>query len=101
MNNSAKSSHPVMPAFQQHLRTTQFAACDAGRKRIDDEGPLDGVNQILCTDCHNSGYNREFGVGSERFWTAPKRPHILEHNYVSDSPLRDQGLAITVRKQDA
>jgi len=76
---TATSSHPVTHARssvlpQPSLRTNMLA--------------LDGVNparvmgaQILCTDCHNSDDNREFGGTGANGPHGSKWTHILERRY--------------------
>ncbi|HKO13122.1 MAG TPA: cytochrome c3 family protein [Acidobacteriaceae bacterium] len=76
---TATSSHPVTHTRssvlpQPSLRTNMLA--------------LDGVNparvmgaQILCTDCHNSDDNREFGGTGANGPHGSKWTHILERRY--------------------
>jgi predicted CXXCH cytochrome family protein len=76
---SATSSHPVMhasnsPLSQPSLRTNMLQ--------------LDGITpgramgtQILCTDCHNSDDNREFGGAGANGPHGSKWTHILERRY--------------------
>jgi hypothetical protein len=76
---TSSSSHPVTHARssvlpQPSLRTNMLA--------------LDGVNparvtgtQILCTDCHNSDDNREFGGTGANGPHGSKWTHILERRY--------------------
>ena len=69
MNTSAKSSHPVM-----HPRTSGLPQPSLLATMLDiTGGNAHGRSmnqQILCTDCHNSDDNREFGrhraLGSAR-----------------------------------
>jgi len=70
--NSATSSHPVT-----HSRQSGFAQPSLRRQMLQ----LDGLtanqsrtlNQILCTDCHNSDDNREFAVQGMQI--GPNGPH--------------------------
>ena len=86
---SATSSHPVMHARssalpQPSLRANMLA--------------LDGITssramgtQILCTDCHNSDDNREFGGSGPNGPHGSKWTHILERRYeFSQAPLPGQ-----------
>jgi predicted CXXCH cytochrome family protein len=89
---TSTSSHPVMhvrssPLPQPSLRTTMLN--------------LDGVTQgramgtqILCTDCHNSDDNREFGGSGANGPHGSRWTHILERRYeFSQAPA--PGLMIT------
>ena len=77
--STATSSHPVMHASnsalpQQSLRAhmLQLDGVTAGR----------GMGtQILCTDCHNSDDNREFGGTGANGPHGSKWTHILERRY--------------------
>ncbi len=95
MNNSAKSSHPVM-----HVRSSTFAQPSLLLAMLDVNGSTTKGrsmgNQILCTDCHNSDDNREFGGPGANGPHGSKWPHILEHNYVSSQSPAGPGAAITV-----
>lgn len=77
--NSATSSHPVV-----HPRSSALAQPSLLANMLNLDGVTQGRamgTQILCTDCHNSDDNREFGgTGSNgphgSIWT-----HILERRY--------------------
>ncbi|HTW79675.1 MAG TPA: cytochrome c3 family protein [Terracidiphilus sp.] len=76
---TASSSHPVMHVSssalpQQSLRTRmlQLDGVTAGRAM---------GTQILCTDCHNSDDNREFGGTGANGPHGSKWTHILERRY--------------------
>jgi predicted CXXCH cytochrome family protein len=86
---TATSSHPVM-----HDRSSALPQPSLNPSMLN----LDGVTQgramgvrILCTDCHNSDDNREFGGVGANGPHGSKYPHILERNYVlSQAPLPGQ-----------
>ncbi len=76
---TASSSHPVM-----HDRTSALAQPSLLPNMLN----LDGVTQgrsmgvrILCTDCHNSDDNREFGGAGASGPHGSKYTHILERRY--------------------
>jgi hypothetical protein len=76
---TASSSHPVM-----HDRTSALAQPSLLSNMLN----LDGVTQgramgtrILCTDCHNSDDNREFGGTGASGPHGSKYTHILERRY--------------------
>ena len=77
---SAASSHPVM-----HTSTVSLALEPSLRANMMN---LDGTSlgrsmgtQILCTDCHNSDDNREFGGAGPNGPHGSKWTHILERRY--------------------
>ena len=89
---TATSSHPVMhdsnsPNSQSSLRTTmlELDGSTAGRAM---------GTRILCTDCHNSDDNDEFGGAGANGPHGSKYPHILERQYVM-SQTTTAGAAIT------
>ncbi len=76
---SATSSHPVM-----HARSSAFAQPSLLTNMLN----LDGITpgramgaQILCTDCHNSDDNREFGGTGANGPHGSRWTHILERRY--------------------
>lgn len=76
---SAISSHPVM-----HGRTSTLPQPSLLATMLDIYGNPKGRvmgTQILCTDCHNSDDNREFGGGGPNGPHGSIYPHILEHRY--------------------
>jgi hypothetical protein len=83
---TATSSHPVM-----HDRTSPFPQPSLRASMLNLDGKTPGRRmgtRILCTDCHNSDDNREFGGSGPNgphgstFW------HLLERQYVfSQAPL--------------
>jgi predicted CXXCH cytochrome family protein len=86
---TAASSHPVM-----HDRTSAFPQPSLLPYMLN----IDGVTQgrplgvrILCTDCHNSDDNREFGGAGANGPHGSKFWHILERRYeFSTAPLPGQ-----------
>ena len=76
---SAKSSHPVMESSksglpQPSLRSFMF--------NLDGHTPGRTItNRILCTDCHNSDDNREFGGVGPNGPHGSQFSHILERRY--------------------
>jgi predicted CXXCH cytochrome family protein len=76
----ALSAHPVMrdatnlarPSVLKYMWTVDFKS--QGR-------PMS--NRILCTDCHNSDNNREFGGTGPNGPHGSKNEHILERQYVT------------------
>ena len=76
---SATSSHPVM-----HTRSSAFAQPSLLANMLQIDGITAGRtmgNQILCTDCHNSDDNREFGGTGANGPHGSKWSHILERRY--------------------
>ncbi len=78
---SATSSHPVM-----HARGSGYAQPSllANMMNLNDSLPGHGRDmgtQILCTDCHNSDDNREFGGAGPNGPHGSKWTHILERRY--------------------
>jgi predicted CXXCH cytochrome family protein len=76
---SSTSSHPVA-----HLRSSALAQPSLRTNMLN----LDGVTlgrtmgtQILCTDCHNSDDNREFGGTGPNGPHGSRWTHILERRY--------------------
>jgi Doubled CXXCH motif (Paired_CXXCH_1) len=75
---TATSSHPVT-----HARTSPFPQPSLLTNMLNQNGSpsrLMGV-QLLCTDCHNSDDNREFGGTGPNGPHGSVNSHILEHNY--------------------
>ena len=95
MNSSAKSSHPVM-----HARSSPYSQPSLLPTMLDFNGTTTNGrtmgNQILCTDCHNSDDNREFGLNGPNGPHGSKWLHILERQYVSSQAPGGPGTAVTV-----
>lgn len=77
---TATSSHPVM-----HIRNSVLPQPSLRSNMLDllggsTNGRAMG-NQILCTDCHNSDDNREFGGSGPNGPHGSKWTHILERRY--------------------
>lgn len=76
---ASSSSHPVM-----HDRSSAFPQPSLRLNMLE----LDGVRQgramgvrLLCTDCHNSDDNREFGGTGPNGPHGSRYPHLLERRY--------------------
>lgn len=95
MNTSAKSSHPVM-----HARSSAYSQPSLLPTMLDFNGTTTNGrtmgNQILCTDCHNSDDNREFGLNGPNGPHGSKWLHILERQYVFSQAPGGPGTAVTV-----
>ncbi len=79
MGTNTISSHPVM-----HDRNSPFPQPSLRFNMINLDGTSQGRNmgvRILCTDCHNSDDNREFGGTGANGPHGSKYPHILERRY--------------------
>jgi len=78
---TAASSHPVVRTAtavnQISLRTFMLNVDGSESKRTMGVG-----TQLMCTDCHNSDDNREFGGLGPNGPHGSKWTHILEHQYV-------------------
>jgi predicted CXXCH cytochrome family protein len=89
---TSRSSHPVM-----HDRSSPFPQPSLRPNMLDLDGARQGRSvgsRILCTDCHNSDDNREFGGTGPNGPHGSKFPHILERRYdMSQAPA--PGLAIS------
>jgi len=73
------SSHPVT-----HVRSSPFAQPSLLANMLNLDGGTQGRSmgtQILCTDCHNSDDNREFGGLGPNGPHGSKWTHILERRY--------------------
>ena len=86
---TATSSHPVThsstsPLPQPSLLTNML-------NQNGTAGRLMGV-QLLCTDCHNSDDNREFGGTGPNGPHGSVNSHILEHNYQFSQTVAPGGL---------
>jgi len=86
------SSHPVM-----HIRSSSLPQPSLLGYMLNQNG---GVNnnrsmavgtQILCTDCHNSDDNREFGGTGANGPHGSKWSHILERRYEFNAPTTPGG----------
>jgi predicted CXXCH cytochrome family protein len=78
-STSATSSHPVT-----HVRTSALPQPSLLANMLDLDGVTQGRSmgtQILCTDCHNSDDNREFGGAGPNGPHGSKWTHILERRY--------------------
>jgi predicted CXXCH cytochrome family protein len=76
---AATSSHPVM-----HIRSSSLPQPSLLANMLNLDGISQGRpmgNQILCTDCHNSDDNREFGGAGSNGPHGSKWTHILERRY--------------------
>jgi len=73
------SSHPVT-----HVRTSALAQPSLLATMLNEDGATQGRTmgvQILCTDCHNSDDNREFGGTGPNGPHGSRFTHILERRY--------------------
>jgi predicted CXXCH cytochrome family protein len=88
-NSLAISSHPVF-----HDRRSMFPQPSLRPYMLDLDGKAPGRlmgNRILCTDCHNSDDNREFGGQGPNGPHGSIFPHILERRYeMSAAPVPGQ-----------
>jgi predicted CXXCH cytochrome family protein len=76
---SATSSHPVM-----HTRSSALPQPSLLPNMLNLNGATQGrsmATQILCTDCHNSDDNREFGGTGPNGPHGSQYSHILERQY--------------------
>ena len=77
--STSTSSHPVT-----HTRSSTLAQPSLRTYMLDLDGVTQGRSmgtQILCTDCHNSDDNREFGGSGSNGPHGSKWTHILEREY--------------------
>lgn len=85
----ATSSHPVT-----HVSNSPYPQPSLRAFMLNEDGITPGRamgTQILCTDCHNSDDNREFGGSGPNGPHGSKWTHILERQYVmSQAPLSGQ-----------
>jgi len=88
----ATSSHPVT-----HNRTSPFPQPSLRSFMLNEDGVTPGRamgTNILCTDCHNSDDNREFGGAGPNGPHGSKWTHILERRYeMSQAALPGQLIA--------
>jgi predicted CXXCH cytochrome family protein len=78
-NTNAKSSHPVM-----HDRSSPLPQPSLRKFMLNLDGHTNGRamgTRILCTDCHNSDDNREFGGSGANGPHGSIYSHILERRY--------------------
>jgi len=78
---NAASSHPV-----SHLRNSPLPQPSLLPNMMNLDGVTQGRamgTQILCTDCHNSDDNREFGGAGPNGPHGSKWTHILERQYIT------------------
>lgn len=76
---TSTSSHPVM-----HDRSSHFPQPSLRANMLDLDGTRPGRNmgvRLLCTDCHNSDDNREFGGTGPNGPHGSKYWHLLERRY--------------------
>ena len=76
---NASSSHPVT-----HPRSSPFSQPSLRQFMVNIDGVSQGRamgTQILCSDCHNSDDNREFGGAGANGSHGSKYTHILERRY--------------------
>ena len=76
---NAASSHPVF-----HDRSSPFSQPSLRSNMLDLDGRTQGrgmASRVLCTDCHNSDDNREFGGTGPNGPHGSKWNHILERRY--------------------
>jgi len=78
------SSHPVMQTSYSTL--TQFSLRTNMTNQNGSLGSRVIGNQILCTDCHNSNDNREFGGTGANGPHGSIYDHLLERQYVYNTP---------------
>ena len=87
---ASSSSHPVT-----HLRSSSLPQPSLLSNMLNLDGVTQGRSmgtQILCTDCHNSDDNREFGGTGSNGPHGSKWTHILERQYVFSQTLAPGGL---------
>jgi len=94
---TATSSHPVThtnnsPLQQPSLLPAMLNENGSVSARTMSSGV--GSTQILCTDCHNSDDNREFGGTGPNGPHGSKFLHILERNYQYNSPPATPGATV-------
>lgn len=79
LNNNSVSSHPVA-----HVRQSKFPQPSLLKFMWNLDGHTQGRimgSRILCTDCHNSDDNREFGGSGPNGPHGSQYDHILERRY--------------------
>lgn len=79
---TATSSHPVT-----HVSNSKYTQPSLLTNMLDFDGKTNGRlmgTQILCTDCHNSDDNREFGGNGPAGPHGSKWTHILERQYLDN-----------------
>jgi predicted CXXCH cytochrome family protein len=88
---TSTSSHPVM-----HVSNSVLAQPSLLPSMLNQDGITQGRamgNQILCTDCHNSDDNREFGGAGPNGPHGSRWTHILERRYeFSQAPAPGQAI---------
>jgi predicted CXXCH cytochrome family protein len=88
-NMNSTSKHPVM-----QVRSSPYPQPSLRTNMLDLDGTRQGRAmgaQILCTDCHNSDDNREFGGTGPNGPHGSKYSHLLERRYdVSQAPFPGQ-----------
>jgi len=76
---TATSSHPVL-----HDRSSPFPQLSLRTNMLNLDGTTPGRtmgSRILCSDCHNSDDNREFGGAGANGPHGSKWPHLFERRY--------------------
>jgi len=90
-NMTSTSRHPVM-----EVRSSPFPQPSLMPNMLDLDGSRQGRSmgsQILCTDCHNSDDNREFGGAGPNGPHGSKYAHLLERRYdMSQAPVPGQSI---------
>jgi predicted CXXCH cytochrome family protein len=87
---SATSSHPVM-----HVRSSTLPQPSLLTNMVNLDGSTQSRamgTQILCTDCHNSDDNREFGGSGANGPHGSRWSHILERRYEFSTAATPGGL---------
>jgi hypothetical protein len=81
-NNTAISAHPVMRDARNISQPSLLQSMwdISGQVQTRPMG-----NRILCTDCHNSDNNREFGGTGPNGPHGSKNDHVLERRYVTST----------------
>ena len=80
-SQTATSSHPVM-----HDRSSPLPQPSLRANMLNIDGVTPGRimgARILCTDCHNSDDNREFGGTGPNGPHGSRWPHVLERRYAA------------------
>jgi predicted CXXCH cytochrome family protein len=97
-NNNTRSSHPVMHDRSSSLPQPSLLS---SMLKLDGRTPARPMGvRMLCTDCHNSDDNREFGGTGPNGPHGSQYAHILERRYDSSQvaqgapPLAGPGSAI-------
>jgi hypothetical protein len=95
LNISAKSSHPIM-----HDRNSPLPQPSLRKYMLNLDGHTNGrpmATRILCTDCHNSDDNREFGGVGPNGPHGSSFSHILERRYEFSQVVPAAGPGTTIQ----